>query len=171
MANEIHNVHAEEYKNATELAKLLGVKPSTVRKYSILIQNATGNQDYFEKDISNARLYNSKQVEKFQQLLKLKNQPNMTLQKAIEQVFTPSSVEPSDAQNKPIKAVPKGTQQLVQLVQENAKREQQRDKAIEQLQRDNADLKQANKELNDKLDRITKLLETKPVKKHWWQRF
>ncbi|WP_087973219.1 MerR family transcriptional regulator [Oceanobacillus rekensis] len=69
--------------NPADIAELLGVKESTLRKYSILLENA-GYQ--FKRNNQNQRWYNDNDVIALQKLVTLKNNGDMSLKECAEAV-------------------------------------------------------------------------------------
>ncbi|MDM5197583.1 MerR family transcriptional regulator [Fictibacillus enclensis] len=71
-----------EYKNVEEVAKTLDIKPSTVKKYYLLFEQ---EHDYiFERNNKGQLMFSKYDLEMFQKLIRLKNEPGNTLSKAVK---------------------------------------------------------------------------------------
>ncbi|MFC4024352.1 hypothetical protein ACFOUV_11155 [Oceanobacillus longus] len=70
--------------NPADIANLLGVKESTLRKYSILLENAGYK---FNRNNQNQRWYNEYDVIALQKLVTLKNSGDMSLKECAEAVY------------------------------------------------------------------------------------
>ncbi len=64
-----------EYIAPNIAAKKIGVAPTTLRKYSSLIENLSGNLNYFERDSNNSRLYSRNDVATIKRVISLKKRP------------------------------------------------------------------------------------------------
>lgn len=157
----VESIQATEYSTATQVATVLGVKAVTVRKYALAVEQETGNPNFFDRDSSNSRIYTSQQVDQFKQLMTLKSKPNETLKTAVRALYAPFKVNDTQTAKNELTDVQNGNQRVLKLLQQVSDREKARDETIKQLQSD-------NKELKEKLDHITKMLENKPAEKHGW---
>lgn len=81
------NHEFQEYKTPGQVAKIIGVSVPTLRKYSLMIEKATNNQ-YFERNQQNTRLYTEQNIERLKELTKLSKSPDRTLQDVIAQLYT-----------------------------------------------------------------------------------
>ncbi|MCD2255555.1 MerR family transcriptional regulator [Lactobacillus sp. CC-MHH1034] len=82
----------EEYKTPGQAAKIIGVSVPTLRKYSLLIENAT-KATYFERNQQNMRLYRETDIKQLKQLIKLSKHPDLTLKDAVNQLYAISSTD------------------------------------------------------------------------------
>ena len=75
-----------EILTAKDLSEMLDVNPSTLRKYSGLIDKQNG-KPFFQRDASNARIYSNEAVDMIKRVIEVKKTPNMSLEKAIDIVL------------------------------------------------------------------------------------
>lgn len=75
-----------EILTAKDLSETLDVNPSTLRKYSGLIDKQNG-EPFFQRDASNARIYSNEAVDMIKRVIEVKKTPNMSLEKAIDIVL------------------------------------------------------------------------------------
>lgn len=90
-----------EYIAPNIAAKKIGVAPTTLRKYSSLIENLSGNLNYFERDSNNSRLYSRNDVATIKRVISLKKRPNISLKSALKQALEENdiaSVSDTDSQ-------------------------------------------------------------------------
>ncbi|MCQ6267141.1 MerR family transcriptional regulator [Fictibacillus sp. WQ 8-8] len=72
-----------EYKNVEEVAKTLDIKPSTVKKYYLLFEQ---HNFRFIRSNQGKLMFSSSDIEMFKKLIKLKNEPGITLSNAVKQL-------------------------------------------------------------------------------------
>lgn len=75
-----------EILTAKDLSEMLDINPSTLRKYSGLIDKQNG-EPFFQRDASNARIYSNEAVDMIKRVIEVKKTPNMSLEKAIDIVL------------------------------------------------------------------------------------
>lgn len=75
-----------------QAAEILGISVATLRKYSLIVEHATDNSGYFERNKQNNRLYTQKNIDDFNKMVELGHGPKMTLQTAAQQIY-PTSAE------------------------------------------------------------------------------
>lgn len=81
-----------EYISPNVAAKKLGIAVTTLRKYSSLIEQTTGNIAYFERDSNNSRLYTHIDVSLLKRVIALKVRPDFSLDKAVKQALSEKNV-------------------------------------------------------------------------------
>src|SRR5574344_1663456 len=62
---------------------MLGIQPSTLRKYSGLIDKLN-QEPYFDRDATNARIYDDISIKLLKRIVALNGLPDMTLEKSVE---------------------------------------------------------------------------------------
>ncbi|WHZ33222.1 MerR family transcriptional regulator (plasmid) [Desemzia incerta] len=72
-----------ENLTATELSQELNINPSTLRKYSGMIDERNDGV-FFKRDASNARIYDKEAVAMVKRMIEIKKAPNVSLEKAID---------------------------------------------------------------------------------------
>lgn len=156
----------QELLTPAEVAKKLGISVATLRKYSLIVEKAAGNKDYFVRTKQKARLYSNANVEDLQSLQELSKSGNLTLQEAAQQVYsTPAAEEkkqeePEPEQNQEVAKL--DNSQLGQLLQALQQTIAQQNNAIAGLQKQVAEIQKQNKEL---LKQQKELAAPKPDKK------
>ncbi|MFD4819542.1 MerR family transcriptional regulator [Peribacillus butanolivorans] len=74
----------EAYHKVDEVAKVLGVTPSTVKKYYLLFEE----QNYkFKRSNQGHLMFSEKDIDLFNKLIELKNEPGMKVHNAVEQLI------------------------------------------------------------------------------------
>lgn len=68
---------------AKEVSEMLGIQPSTLRKYSGLIDKLN-QEPYFDRDATNARIYDDMSIKLLKRIVALNGLPDMTLEKSVE---------------------------------------------------------------------------------------
>ena len=81
-----------ERKKTSEAAKELGISENTLRKYSKIVEEVTGNPAYFAHQ-KNARLYSPEDLEKLRQLVAKSKEPGQTLLQAASGLFAKENPE------------------------------------------------------------------------------
>ena len=81
-----------ERKKTSEAAKELGISENTLRKYSKIVEEVTGNPAYFAHQ-KNARLYSPEDLEKLRQLVARSKEPGQTLLQAASGLFAKENPE------------------------------------------------------------------------------
>lgn len=81
-----------ERKKTSEAAKELGISENTLRKYSKIVEEVTGNPAYFAHQ-KNARLYSPEDLEKLRQLVARSKEPGQTLLQAAAGIFAKENPE------------------------------------------------------------------------------
>ena len=71
------------YEKVESVAKLIGVSPSTLKKYYTMFEQA-GYQ--FKRNNEGRILFSNYEIQLFKELMVLKNQPGMTVLKAVKQI-------------------------------------------------------------------------------------
>jgi len=71
------------YISNDTICEKLQLKPTTFRKYTIMIDKQAPNGSFFERNERGDRLYTEKDVEFLEKFLELKDNPNFTLETAI----------------------------------------------------------------------------------------
>lgn len=68
---------------AKKVSEMLGIQPSTLRKYSGLIDKLN-QEPYFDRDATNARIYDDISIKLLKRIVSLNVLPDMTLEKSVE---------------------------------------------------------------------------------------
>ncbi|WP_242214896.1 MerR family transcriptional regulator [Bacillus cereus group sp. BfR-BA-01383] len=71
------------YKNVNEVAELLSIAPSTVKKYYLLFEP----QYRFKRNNQGLLMFSDYDIDLFRNLIRLKNNSGMTVAKAVEQIL------------------------------------------------------------------------------------
>lgn len=79
--------HFEEFATQDEAAKRLGISVATLRKYSLIIEDATNNRQHYVRTRRNSRLYSERNIAELKTLKKLAKENKLTLQDAAKQMF------------------------------------------------------------------------------------
>lgn len=73
------------YVRIEEAAQAIGLSPSTIKKYYLLIEE----QGYrFKRNNQGQLIFSQQDIEMFQKIVILKNEPGMSVQKAVQKVVT-----------------------------------------------------------------------------------
>ena len=80
----------EELDTPAAAAKKLGVSVATLRKYSLIVEKVTGNENYFERTKQKSRLYHQKDIEDLDAFYKLAKTKGLTLKDAARQIYAVS---------------------------------------------------------------------------------
>lgn len=171
-----------------QAAKDLGISVATLRKYSLIVERTTKNNQYFERNSQNNRLYTSKNIEDFKEMVKLSHGPKMTLETSAMQIYPTADVkETVDVkQNDEISDL---HTTIAKLESENKKREL----TIKELQQELTDTQKSKEQLQVELDTLKQQAEEKienndahkdenikervnekvndDKKGHWWNKF
>lgn len=81
-----------EYISPNIAAKKIGIAPTTLRKYSSLIEKLKNDSTYFERNSNNSRLYSRKDIATVKRIISLKKRPNSSLENAVEQALRENDV-------------------------------------------------------------------------------
>lgn len=84
---EIEEVEVIEEFTPTELSKKLNINPSTLRKYSGMIDEQNGGA-FFKRDNKNGRIYNKEAADILERVIFFKKSPNFNLESSIEMALT-----------------------------------------------------------------------------------
>ncbi|WP_125607790.1 MerR family transcriptional regulator [Lapidilactobacillus bayanensis] len=79
----------------SQVAEKLHISVPTLRKYSLLIEEAASDSNYFPRNHQNVRSYTEKDLQDIQELVDYSKQNSLTLQKAAAKIFgnaTPKTV-------------------------------------------------------------------------------
>lgn len=77
----------EELDAPAAAAKKLGISVATLRKYSLIVEKVTGNDEYFDRTKQKARLYHKKDIEDLDAFHKLAKKNGLTLMEAARQIY------------------------------------------------------------------------------------
>ena len=156
----------QELLTPAEVAKKMGIGVATLRKYSLIVEKAAGDKDYFVRTKQKARLYSNANVADLQSLQELARSGNLTLQEAAQQVYsTPAEdekkqEEPESEQTQQVAKL--DNSQLGQLLQALQQTIAQQNNAIAGLQKQVAEIQKQNEQL---LKQQKELAAPKPDKK------
>ncbi|MFD1464933.1 hypothetical protein ACFQ4L_02350 [Lapidilactobacillus mulanensis] len=101
----------------SQLAEKLHISVPTLRKYSLLIEEAANDPHYFPRNHQNVRAYSEQNLTDIQNLVEYSKEHNLTLQKAAVKIFSdhkPSSTTNLDPQTDQV-PVPELVDQMNQL--------------------------------------------------------
>jgi len=171
-----------------QAAKDLGISVATLRKYSLIVERTTKNGQYFERNSQNNRLYTSKNIEDFKEMVKLSHGPKMTLETSAMQIYPTAEVKET-TEAKDNDEISELHTTIDKLESENKKREL----TISELQQELTDTQKAKEQLQVELDTLKQQAEEKventdehqdenikervnekvndDKKGHWWNRF
>lgn len=157
----------QELLTPAEVAKKLSISVATLRKYSLIVEKATANKDYFARTKQQARLYTEANVEDLKSFKELARDGNLTLQEAAQQVFAAPKSTQAEEKAEPAPAKEDAEKQVAQLdVNQFGKLLQalqqtiaQQNNAIAGLQKQVAEVKKQNEQL---LKTQTELAAPKP---------
>lgn len=135
----------EELDAPAAAAKKLGISVATLRKYSLIVEKVTGNNDYFERTKQKSRLYHQKDIDDLKAFHHLAKEKGLTLKEAARQIYAVSDPK----QDKKAKAEPKEKQNEVVDTQQVAK-------LLGALQQTIANQNEAIDSLQKQLNRIEK---------------
>lgn len=145
----------EELDAPATAAKKLGISVATLRKYSLIVEKVTGNEDYFERTKQKARLYHQKDINDLDAFHKLAKKNGLTLKEAARQIYAVSDPEEKkETKAKQTKNEMVDTQQVAKLLgalqQTIASQNQAIDslqKQLNRIEKQNQDLLKNQKEL------------------------
>ena len=151
------NQHFEELVTQADVAKQLGVSVATLKKYSLIIEDVTGNRQYYARTKRNSRLYSQKNIEELKTLRNLAKEKKLTLQDAAQQMFLISNKDNNDKVQLETLAA-SGTlvdaKQVVNLLNMLQQTIVTQNKAIQDLQAQVARVEQQNQELIESSHRL-----------------
>lgn len=146
----------QELLTPAEVAKKLAISVATLRKYSLIVEKATDNKDYFARTKQKARLYTEANVADLQSFKELARDGNLTLQEAAQQVFAEPQAKTaqetkdagSEEQKQADQQVAKlDVNQFGKLLQALQQTIAQQNNAIAGLQKQVAEVKKQNEQL------------------------
>uniref|UniRef100_UPI00403F806B MerR family transcriptional regulator n=1 Tax=Lentilactobacillus hilgardii TaxID=1588 RepID=UPI00403F806B len=179
----VTRIAAKSFYTVSQISKKLDVNPNTLRTYSLLIEKETGNDAYFDRSKSGARLYTEKQLNDLEQVIKIKKNADETLQSAIQSVYSEVTVPivPRNVSN-----VSNGNEQLLKLLRALEAKNNSRDQEVKSLSykidvqsKTISELVEQNKKLLEHFDSLKAEFKSfrkaniNDSKKHkgFWQRF
>lgn len=77
----------EELDAPSTAAEKLGISVATLRKYSLIVEKLTGNDQYYERTKQRSRLYHQKDIDDLNAFHKLAKTNGLTLQEAARQIY------------------------------------------------------------------------------------
>ena len=83
MVYKLKNVASITIYPAKKVSEELNIQPSTLRKYSGLIDKLN-QEPYFDRDATNARIYDDISIKLLKRIVALNGLPDMTLEKSVE---------------------------------------------------------------------------------------
>lgn len=130
--------------DVVSIADILGVSSSTVKKYYLLIEE---NNNYrFQRNTIGRVIFTDEDLNLFLRLVSLKNEPGMTVKKAVEQLIDENRIEQHTSINRLEPSLHK--QDFLRVTKEELR---EAIKIIEQIEDLNKDLDQAVKVINKNL--------------------
>ncbi|PEZ01343.1 hypothetical protein CN326_21570 [Bacillus sp. AFS018417] len=121
------------YQKVDGVAKALGIAASTVKKYYLLIEE---HNYRFKRSVQGQVMFSDYDISLFRKLIRLKNEPGMTLHKAVEQLLKEEGIADTTNINRQIATVMAELTDLKQLVQKQnemtRKQQEQLDRVEEQ---------------------------------------
>ncbi|APX72015.1 hypothetical protein M5C72_02405 [Companilactobacillus allii] len=175
---------SSKFLTPAKAAEDLGISVATLRKYSLIVEHTTKDSDYFERNSQNNRLYTSKNIEDFKQMVELGHRPKMTLDSAAKQIFPAADVEEETTEVKDEKVEELKT--TISTLKAEAKKSEE---TIDDLKKKLADAIEEKDSLQSQFDRFreeSKNKEDSVIKEkvneqvqeehdsskgHWWNRF
>lgn len=151
-------VQGTEYQSVKDTAAILGISPETLRGYSNQIEKVAGDSRYFERSKAGSRLYTEKQINDLKAMIELKQNGNETLSSAISSVF--ANVNKTGVPNN-VPNVPNGSEGIMKMLKKMVDRDEKQSQEM-------VELKQMVERQSEEIDQLTKAIETKPKKRHWW---
>lgn len=104
----------EELDAPSAAAKKLGISVATLRKYSLIVEKVTGNEQYFERTKQKSRLYHQKDIDDLNAFHKLAKDKGLTLKEAARQIYAVSEQKPKKPENNDKQIM--DSQQMVKLL-------------------------------------------------------
>ena len=83
MVYKLKNVASITIYPAKKVSEELNIQPSTLRKYSGLVDKLN-QKPYFDRDATNARIYDDISIKLLNRIVSLNVLPDMTLEKSVE---------------------------------------------------------------------------------------
>lgn len=120
----------------SEVAEKLKISVATLRKYSLIFEDVTKNEDYFERTKQNTRLYTKQNVADLNSLIKLRKKSGLTLRDAAKQVTNPEPVKKTKPKAAPKKSESGKNSDLVEMIQSLQITVRRQNRAIEDLKRE-----------------------------------
>jgi DNA-binding transcriptional MerR regulator len=171
----------ELLQSVTNVAKILNVAPSTLKKYYLLFEEEGFR---FQRSAEGHVLFSPHDVELLKKLIILKNQPGMTLKKAIQQIVAEEGVTDSSVTTvttditvitNQVATVMTEMQELKSLVTQQNELLQQQQKYIDERlkERDKklvTSLRLAQEERRLFLQEVAAVIEEQQKKKSFWSR-
>ena len=139
----------EELTAPASAAKQLGISAATLRKYSLIVEQVTGNPDYFERTKQKARLYHQKDLEDLDALHKLDKEKGKTLKEAARQIYAVSESKPDEVEDSTENQALMDTAQVVKLLGALQQTIASQNQAIKRLQEQLARVEKQNQTLLD----------------------
>ncbi|WP_125763332.1 hypothetical protein [Companilactobacillus hulinensis] len=175
---------SSKFLTPAKAAEGLGISVATLRKYSLIVEHTTGNSDYFERNSQNNRLYTSKNLDDFKEMVELGHRPKMTLDSAAKQIFPVADAEAETTDGNDGKVTE--LQKTISTLKDEAKKSEE---TIADLKQQLADAKEEKDSLQSQFDRFKEESkrtadavikekvneqvheEHEENKGHWWNRF
>ncbi|WP_125591231.1 hypothetical protein [Companilactobacillus jidongensis] len=174
---------SSKFLTPAKAAESLGISVATLRKYSLIVEHTTGNTDYFERNSQNNRLYTTKNMEDFKQMVELGHRPKMTLDSAAKQIFPVANDSTEETDSSDVEVA-----QLKKTLEDLRANEDKKNQTIADLKQQLADAKEEKDSLQSQFDRYKEdseknqdvvikekvneqVHEDNDKSGHWWNRF
>ncbi|MGR3742426.1 MerR family transcriptional regulator [Companilactobacillus sp. DQM5] len=119
-----------------QAAEKLGVNVTTLRKYSLLVEKVTANDAFFARKNNKRRNYTQKNIEDLQQMLKLSQKDDMTLELAAERLFD-GKVPDKDIEEAVVETMSSTEKKLNEKISKQAKELKHLKKQLKDIQQEN----------------------------------
>lgn len=86
----------EELLEPAQAAERLNISVATLRKYSLIVEQVTGNDEYFVRTKQKTRLYSEKNLADLHDFKQLSKDASLTLKEAAHQIYAIQSVPTSE---------------------------------------------------------------------------
>lgn len=119
----------EKYFSPSEVADKLGISAATLRKYSLIVEEAAGGDDYFVRNNQKARLYTEKNIADLKKLQSESKQGEKTLKEIAREIFDAPNII---AQEQP-DTLNETNSELIKTLQQMQETMLQQNKVIQEL--------------------------------------
>lgn len=136
----------EEMLEPAQAAAQLKISVATLRKYSLIVEDVTGNGEYFVRTKQKTRLYSAQNVADLHDFKQLSKDASLTLKEAARQIY---AVEDAQQSAPEVVVDPDNLNQgqVVELLQLLQSTIAQQNEAIKNLQQQMATVQKQNKQL------------------------
>lgn len=155
----------EELTAPAATAKKLHISVATLRKYSLVVEKATGKRDYYARTKQNARLYSKQDVQDLADFHRLARENGLTLHEAAQQIFASKNKSgQKDMQDGGQKQEKMTQEQMIKLLHTLERTVAQQNIALANLQKQLNRIEEQNKGLLTKQKQVDKSATSKKLK-------